>query len=157
LNEKEEIFSDVQAPKNDFPDSIEEEKKLIEETKEIKAETEQKTRKKYTKKADRIAEESKAKNEFAQTTSLLGGMALGFVIDRYFPEQPLNEKETQLLNETTERVLFKYAEYLKNYQEEVALLAVLSFVLIPRFIDKKQTEKKEKEKTSEEKNPLDKT
>jgi len=153
---EEGIFSEGEATKkNDFPDAIEEEKKLIEEVKEAKAGQEGKTKKKYVKKADRIEEDTKAKTDFSQSTSLLGSLALGFVIDRYFPNQPLSEQEKQLLNDTTERVLFKYAEYLKNYQEEVALLAVLSFVFIPRYVTAKKEDKKQTEKTSDI-NPLDK-
>jgi hypothetical protein len=135
--------------KNDFPDVQKEQEKLIEETKEIKSETEKKETR-GRKKKENIESETRAK-EFSQSTSQLGSVVTSILIERTFPEKPLNEFEKKLLDENFEKVLFKYAHYLDKWTEEVSLIAVLSFVFIPRFLDKKKEEKSKELVTSEEK------
>ena len=146
--------SDIDLNKSEtktVPPVIEKDASKIEQQKVLEENREKKTRGKYKTRTSKKSEKELHQKELSQGISKLGEVAVSMVIDRLFPKQPLTDIEKAMLNDSVEKFIFKYANYLEKYGEEVMLFSVLSIVFVPRYVtQKKENEKKKPEKPKDE-------
>lgn len=97
-------------------------------------------------KAGKTAAEKAEKEEFLKGVSGVGSFGLNLIITRLPNPIPLDARESEKFDVVFDNLLYKYAGYLKDYQEESAFILVAGMIIFPRIISKK-SEKKTEEKT----------
>jgi len=145
--EKPEIKTEEKPKPN-----LEEIKKIQDEHSDLKENVTVKTRKqRRTKKemeADKATDKIERAKSFSDSITGVGSMLLSIMVERMPTPKPLTELEKNMFDNSFNKLAYKYAEWLGDYQEETAFILVASMVIIPRMKKPKEIIKEE-EKTTE--------
>jgi len=73
------------------------------------------------------------KQEFLNSVNGVGSMLLNMIVVRLPNPKPLTQNEAEMFDNVFNKIAYKYADWLGNYQEETALLAVTGLIIVPRL------------------------
>lgn len=136
-NQKNETESLVFSILNDPESETDETKNKLEDLKEQFESASEQNKSKgrgrpkgSTKKAKKDEQE---KIEFAETISGVASTSIELIVARLPNPKPLSDTEKKQIDTAFDKVAYKYANWLGNYQEESAFILVLLMVFIPRL------------------------